>query len=82
MNENIDVRMSNYITILSNPELKKEFDESYLNFAKKLKDIEMSINLNYQNQIFDKCSQNESNKNNTFHTPLRKILNNSSICID
>ena len=26
MNENIDVRMSNYITILSNPELKKEFD--------------------------------------------------------
>lgn len=25
MNENIDVRMSNYLTILSNPELKKEF---------------------------------------------------------
>ena len=25
MNENIDVRMSNYLTILSNPALKKEF---------------------------------------------------------
>ena len=26
MNENLDIRMQNYLTILSNPELKKEFD--------------------------------------------------------
>jgi len=26
MNENIDIRMSNYLTILSNPMLKQQFD--------------------------------------------------------
>ena len=60
----------------------EKFKKQNINFAKKLKDIEMSINLSYQNQIFDKCSQNECNKNNTFHTPLRKILNNSAFDIE
>ena len=27
MNENIDIRMSNYITILSNPEMRKKFTD-------------------------------------------------------
>ena len=35
MSENIDLRMQNYLTILSNPELKKEFDVETIMAMKK-----------------------------------------------
>ena len=63
-------------------EENEKFKKQNINLAKKLKEIEMNLNLNYQNQIFDKCPQNECNINNTFHTPFRGIFNNSSFDIE
>ena len=63
-------------------EENEKFKKQNINFAKKLKNIEMNINLSYQNKMFDKYSQNDYNINNTFHTPLRGIFNNSSFDIE
>ncbi len=50
-------------------EENEKFKKQNINFAKKLKEIEMNMNLNYDNI------------NNTFHTPLRRVFNNSTFDI-
>ena len=62
-------------------EENEKFKKQNINFAKKLKEIEMNINQSYQNKMLDKYSQNDFNMNNTFHTPLREIFNNSTFDI-
>ena len=63
MNENIDVRMSNYLTILSNPELKKEFGmETVMAMEKALVIYTSTTAIKYVEE-YEARKQNENDQN-------------------
>ena len=66
MNENIDVRMSNYLTILSNPELKKEFGmETVMAMEKALVIYTSTTAIKYVEEYESKRQKEESKEENS-----------------
>ena len=66
MNENIDVRMSNYLNILSNPELKRNFDNQAILAMQEAVAIYVATTASKYVQDYRKQQESEKIKN-SFH---------------